>query len=119
MRLLVERFDIGFTLDSYFAAFRIPDLISATIITVGIIVAFLPLFSQYFQKNKEEAWELSNNIINIFLVFLSLLCVIIWFLAPYLINVIVPGFSDSQKELTTSLARIMLFSPIIFSISGL
>ena len=50
MRLLAGKFDVAFTLDCYFAAFRIPDLISAIIITGGIIVSFLPLFSE---KRKE------------------------------------------------------------------
>jgi putative peptidoglycan lipid II flippase len=119
MRLLVERFDVGFALDSYFAAFRIPDFISVTLITGGIIVSFLPLFSEYFLKSKDKGWELTNNILNIIFVFLSFICLTIWIFAPQLINLIVPGFSQAQKELTITLTRIMFVSPLIFSISGI
>ncbi len=119
MRLLAGRFDIGFTLDSYFAAFRIPDLISATLITGGIIVSFLPLFSQHFQKDKKKAWELANNMINISFVTFAAICVTVWIFAPQLINLIAPGFPEAQKELTVSLVRIMFVSPLIFAISGI
>ena len=119
LRLLAEKFDIGFTLDSYFAAFRIPDLISATIITGGIIVSFLPLFSEHFQKDKKKAWELMNNMINISFVALAVICAIIWLFAHQLIDLIAPGFPDDQKELTVSLVRIMFISPLIFAISAI
>ncbi len=119
MRLLAGRFDVGFTLDSYFAAFRIPDLISATLITGGIIVSFLPLFSQNFQKDRKKAWELANNMVNVSLFGFATICVAIWIFAPQLVNLIAPGFPEAQKELTVSLARIMFISPLIFAVSGI
>lgn len=119
MRLLAGKFDVGFTLDSYFAAFRIPDLISATIITGGIIVSFLPLFSQNFQKKEDQAWDLANNMINISFIFLVVISIFTWIFAPQLVSVIAPGFSGAQKELTINLARIMFVSPIIFAISAI
>lgn len=119
MRLLAGKFDVGFTLDSYFAAFRIPDLISATIITGGIIVSFLPLFSQNFQKKEDRAWDLANNMINISFIFLVVISIFTWIFAPQLVSVIAPGFSGAQKELTINLARIMFVSPIIFAISAI
>ncbi len=119
MRLLAGEFDVGFTLDSYFAAFRIPDLISATIITGGIIVSFLPLFSQNFQKKEDQAWDLANNMINISFIFLVVISIFTWIFAPQLVSVIAPGFSGAQKELTINLARIMFVSPIIFAISAI
>ncbi len=119
MRLLAGRFDVGFTLDSYFAAFRIPDLISATLITGGIIVSFLPLFSQNFQKDRKKAWELANNMVNVSLFGFAAVCVAIWIFAPQLVDLIAPGFPEAQKELTVSLARIMFVSPLIFAISGI
>ena len=118
MRLLAGKFDVAFTLDCYFAAFRIPDLISAIIITGGIIVSFLPLFSEEFQKNEKSAWRLTNNMINISFVILAGISFLIWFFAPYLIDFIVPGFSIDQKELTVDLTRIMFIAPLIFALSA-
>ncbi len=119
MRLLAGRFDVGFTLDSYFAAFRLPDLISATLITGGIVVSFLPLFSQNFQKEEGKAWELANNMVNLSLFGFAAICSAIWVFAPQLVGLIAPGFPEAQKELTVSLARIMFISPLIFALSGI
>ncbi len=118
MRLLAGKFDVGFTLDSYFAAFRIPDLISATIIAGGIIVSFLPLFSRNFQKKEEKAWELANNMIGISLVVLAVLSALIWIFAPQLVSLIAPGFVGAQKILTVKLARIMFVTPLLFAVSA-
>ncbi len=119
MRLLAGRFGAGVEMDSFFAAFRVPDILSATLITGGIIVAFLPIFSQSFKKNEKEAWNFSNNILNITFISIFSLCLLLWILTPLIIDLIAPGFSLEQKELTVSLARIMFVSPLIFGISGI
>ncbi len=124
MRLLVSQYwghgaEAGIQVDSFFAAFRIPDLLSATLISGGIIVAFLPLFAQHFKNNKEEAWKFANNILNVVFLFLFLLCLILWFLAPLIIGIIAPGFELQQKDLTVSLARIMFIGPLLFGLSGI
>ncbi len=68
--LLAKTFGAGPELDVYFAAFRIPDLVYNILIAGGVIVAFLPLFSEYFSKGKkEDAWRFTNNTLNIFFIF--------------------------------------------------
>lgn len=119
VRLLASKFGAGPEIDCYFAAFRIPDFVSATIITGGAITAFLPIFSKLFQKKQEDAWRLSSNLINLSLLFLFFLCLILWILAPYLMEFITPGFDLAQKSLTVSLSRIMFISPLIFLISSI
>ena len=71
--LLRDRFLAGFfgasiDLDIYFTAFRIPDFIYSIIFAGGITVSFLPIFSEYFKKNKEEAWKIVNYVLNLFFV---------------------------------------------------
>ncbi len=119
MRLLAGKFGVGIEIDSYFAAFRIPDLLSATLITGGIIVVFLPLFSSCFQKDKEKAWNFTSNLLTVFSFSLIFLCFLLWISAPLIVEVIAPGFSIEQKELTVSLARIMFIAPLLFGISGI
>ena len=72
-RLLAGTFGAGSELDVYFAAFRIPDFIYGILITGGVTAAFLPVFSEYFKKNREEGWKLTNNVLNCFLVLLILI----------------------------------------------
>ena len=51
-RLLASTFGAGAELDVYFAAFRLPDFIYNILIAGGVLVAFLPLFSEYFSQGK-------------------------------------------------------------------
>ncbi|MDD5569464.1 MAG: lipid II flippase MurJ, partial [Candidatus Pacebacteria bacterium] len=64
-RLLAGTFGASADLDIYFAAFRLPDLIYSIIFAGGVLVSFLPLFSEYQRKNKEESWKITNNILNL------------------------------------------------------
>ncbi len=84
-RLLAGRFGAGVELDIYFAAFRIPDFIYGILIVGGITAAFLPVFSEHFQKNSKEGWELTNNVLNCFLILLIFICLILSIFTPLII----------------------------------
>jgi len=118
-RLLAGRFGAGEELDIYFAAFRIPDFVYGILIIGGITAVFLPVFSEYFEKNKRESWEFTNNVLNCFLILLIFICGILAIFTPLLIKFITPGFSEEQKTLAVSLTRIMFLSPILFGLSSI
>src|SRR3989344_360124 len=66
-RLLAGYFGAGPETGIYFAAFRIPDLIYRILILGGVLVAFLPIFAEYFSESKEKAWEMVNYVLKVFL----------------------------------------------------
>jgi len=105
--------------DIYFAAFRIPDFVYGILITGGIVAAFLPVFSAEFKKSKEDAQILTNNVLTFFLIALIVICSILAIFTPYLIEVLVPGFSLDQKTQTIALTRIMFLSPILLGVSSI
>jgi putative peptidoglycan lipid II flippase len=117
-RLLAGHFGASSDLDVYFAAFRIPDLIYNILIAGGIVVAFVPLFSEYFLKSREEAWKFVNNVLNVFLFLLILISFIIFIFAPFVVKIITPGFNLQQIQLTVLLTRIILLSPILLGLSS-
>ena len=117
-RLLAARFGAGEELDVYFAAFRIPDFIYGLLVMGGVVAVFLPVFAEYYKKSEKEAWELTNNVLNCFLVLLVILCGILAIFTPWLTNIIAPGFSGEQKSLANDLTRIMFLSPIFFGLSS-
>ena len=118
-RLLASTFGAGSDLDVYFAAFRIPDFIYNILIAGGVIVAFLPLFSEYFLKDKKEALDFANNVLNLFFVFLVLISLGISVFAPIFVKIITPGFSPQQISLTVLLTRILFLSPILLGLSSI
>ncbi len=118
-RLLAGRFGAGNELDIYFAAFRLPDLIYSILIMGAISSAFIPVFAEYFQKNKKEAWHLTSGLFNLVSVILIVLAVVFIVLAPWLISLVAPGFSGIKREMTILLTRIMFLSPLLLGMSSI
>jgi len=127
-RLLAGHFGAGSELDIYFAAFRIPDFVYGLLIAGGITAAFLPVFAEYFEGGKEKepgsewskkALDLTNNVLNCFLLLLILVCSILAIFTPFIVKFIIPGFSPENRALTINLTRIMFLSPIFFGLSSI
>src|SRR4030042_5344406 len=64
-RLLVGAFGAGDTLDAYFAAFQVPDFAYNLLILATLSVAFIPVFCEYLNRDKTEAWRIANSILNL------------------------------------------------------
>ena len=106
-------------LDVYFAAFRIPDFIYQILIFGGVVVAFLPLFSEYYSKSRDDAWRFANNTLNAFFLFLVGVSAVVFLFATQFTRWIAPGFDAAQLAQTAFLTRLMLVSPILFGISSI
>jgi putative peptidoglycan lipid II flippase len=130
-RILAGQLGAGASLDIYYAAFRIPDLIFNLLVLGALSAGFVPIFTGLlknplekvkdvltFEKNK-SAWDLANNVLNIMTVGLSLLTVIGIIFTPELIKLTAPGFSSDQQAQTVTLTRIMFLSPLLLGISGI
>jgi len=118
-RLLAGIFGAGNELDVYYTAFTIPDFIALILIFGAISAAIIPIFSSYYLKSKDDAWKYVSNLLNVFLGFLIIICIILIFLTPFLISIIAPGFLGEKKELAILLMRIMFLSPIILGASNM
>jgi len=126
-RILAGEFGAGDTLDIYYAAFRIPDLVFNLLVLGALSAGFIPIFIGLLKNKKQsrsqssvagQAWQLANNVLNILglgLIILSGLGIIF---APYLMKLVVPGFSPDKQALTVGLTRIMFLSPIFLGISS-
>lgn len=117
--MLAGKFGASQTLDIYYAAFRIPDLIYNLLIVGAISSAFLPIFYEYLTKNKDEAFKFASNILNVLLIALLFLSAILIIFAPTLIYFVVPGFSKGSLDLAIKISRILFLSPLLLGISAL
>ena len=118
-RLLSSTFGAGEVLDAYYAAFRLPDLIFNTLILGALSSAFIPIFLKYWNKNKEEAWNITNSVFNILFLIVLVLGLVAFALAPSIIKYLVPGFDLETQSLTISLTRIMLIGILFFTCSNI
>jgi putative peptidoglycan lipid II flippase len=107
-------------LDAFWAAFRIPDTIFNLLVAGALSSAFIPVFSSYLAKEREqEAWHVASSVMNTMLASLVALSALVWVGAPYLVPLMAPEFDGPQLALTTELTRIMLLSPIFMGLSAL
>src|SRR5665811_2325961 len=77
-RILAGSFGAGSTLDTYFAAFRIPDLIFNLVILGALSAGFIPIFTALIRRHRDgkeggvekgdEAWLLVSNVLNFLLI---------------------------------------------------
>ena len=105
-------------LDTYFTAFRLPDLVFNVIILGAVSAAFVPIFSGYLAVgDREKAYTFANKIISTCLVVVLFVVLIMFIFMPNLIQLIAPHFNDDKINLTISLSRLLLLSPIIFTFS--
>ncbi len=114
---LAQKISTNF-LDTYYAAFRIPDLILNLLILGALSTAFIPIFAEHLaKKQSKEAWHIANSFINIAFVAIIICMIILWALMPSLIHAMVGSFDTEKQILTIKLGRIMLLSPLFFSLS--
>lgn len=106
-------------LDTYFAAFRVPDFLFNFLILGTVSAAFIPVFVQYRDKGEREAWDVASMTISLAVVVLVGVSLLLAVFMPVLIPFVVPDFSPEKQTVTTDLARLMLIQPIFFGLSYL
>lgn len=102
----------------FFAAFRIPDLIFQLLIFGAVSVAFIPIFTDFLQKDEKEAFGFAADILNVVLLGFVAACIVVFIFALPLTHLVVPGFSPAQKEATAELTRLILLGQILLVIGS-
>lgn len=109
-----------YNLDTYYAAFRIPDLLYNLLIFGAISAAFIPIFTQYKKEDKmNEAWAFASSMLHLMTIGILVISCIVYIFAPYLVHIVAGGFTDEAFTITVRLMRIMLLSPILFTLSSI
>lgn len=114
-RMLFSTFGAGDILDSYFAAFRLPDFLFNILVLGALSSAFIPVFLKH---EREEGWRIANSVMTILLVVFGVFAVFAYVFAPTLAALYAPGFSGEKLEATVALSRIMLLSMLLFVASN-
>ncbi len=109
------------TLDAYYAAFRVPDLIFICIASLASITVIIPFLVPKMDNNKvtPEAQKYLNDIFTTFFCLMIVVASIAFLLMPYLVFFIAPGFDPVLQSKVILMSRIMLLSPILMGLSNL
>ncbi len=120
-RTLASVIGAGPVLDTYYAAFRIPDFLYISIASLASITVILPFLMNRINVNDEgkQARIFLNNIFSVYMLFMFSISLVIAMLMPYIASYIAPGFSAEQLASLILTSRIMLLSPIFIGLSNL
>ncbi len=119
-RTLASVIGAGPVLDTYYAAFRIPDFIYISIASLASVTVLLPfLINKIKGDDKSKAHFFLDNVFSAFMIFMIIASIIVAILIPYIARYIAPGFSPSQLHSLIITSRIMLLSPIFIGLSNL
>lgn len=117
---IARAFGTSPSLDAYYAAFNLPDLLYALIPGGALASVFIPVLAGYLtQDDQRGAWELISGVLNVVLLLVAGLGGLAALTAPWLVtHVLAPGFTPAQQALTADLMRLVLISTLIFAASG-
>ncbi|HMK49669.1 MAG TPA: murein biosynthesis integral membrane protein MurJ [Thermodesulfovibrionales bacterium] len=108
--------------DTFFAAFRIPNLLRELFAEGSMSAAFIPVLTEYRKKyGEEEATGLVKTTFTFILVVVGLVCLVGIICSPAIVSVIAPGFLAFPEKfsLTVLLTRIMFPFLLFISLAAL
>jgi len=106
--------------DSYFAAFKIPDLFFYVIAAGVLGVVLIPVLSEHMVKNdRRGVWALSNSLMNLMAIIMFFVGVIIFIFAEQLMHIVAPNLSPDQLHNATTIMRFISFNPLFFTLAGI
>ena len=107
-------------LDAFWAAFLIPDTLFNLLVAGALASAFIPVFTGYLAKEREdEAWRVASSVMNAIVLLLIGFSAAMWVLAPTIVPVLASFHDPAQVQTAIHLTRIMLISPIFMGLSAL
>ncbi len=114
--LLAAQFGASHTLDLYYAAFRIPDFLFATVASLLSLYALLPVLSRLEAGSPGGAVAFLRESLVVFFVAMGAVSLVAFILAPMIIPLIAPGLASPEL---VHLARLLLLQPILLGASNI
>lgn len=119
-RMLAHQFGAGMSLDVYYAAFRVPDFLYASIASFVAVTVLIPFLLERMGDGRgDEAKRFFNSVFVAFSGAIGVAALFAFFFMPKLASLVVPGFSSADTESFILLSRVLLVSPIVLGLSNL
>jgi putative peptidoglycan lipid II flippase len=118
-RLLAGTYGAGASLYIYYTAFRIPDILFVAVASFFSFTILIPFFIERERKSHESAREFISTMFSGFMIMMSVVAMAAYFMMPWLVRLIAPGFEGSMLDTTIELSRWLILSPVILGLSNL
>jgi putative peptidoglycan lipid II flippase len=116
--LVAFYFGASASTDAFFSAYLVPDAIY--IITAAGVLSgvFMPMLGKIKQKSQEAYLDYMSAFLFVNTVFTGILAVVAYIFMPEILDLLMAQASAETRELTVELSRILLWSPILFSLAN-
>ncbi len=110
----------GLLMDAFTIAFRIPNLLRDLFAEGALSTAFTTTFTKTFATDGDAAaWRLANKVCTLAIVALSVITIVGIVAAPWLVEILAPGFKGEKAVLTITLTRVMYPFILLVSVAAL
>jgi len=107
-RVFAHYFGTSAAGDAFTAAFKIPNFLLNVFGEGALSASFIPIYSKLLAlDDKEEASRVARAVLGLLALITSVVVLVGVFAAPYLIDVIAPGFEDERRELAIRIVQIL------------
>jgi putative peptidoglycan lipid II flippase len=120
-QVMAVLFGAGFYMDAFVVAFRIPNLLRDLFAEGALSAAFVTVFTDYDQKEGQEAaWRLANNVLLTLTILLSLITILGIIFSEDIVRIMASDFSRvaGKIALTRLLTNIMFPFLILVSLAA-
>lgn len=117
-RIIAVHFGTSAATDTYNASFLIPDMLFNLFIAGALAAAFLPVFSDYLVKDKNEAYKIANTMLTGAVLVIAALSGVAYFFMEEIIPFMFGHADSSMQTDIINMTRLMLASSILFAISN-
>jgi len=112
-------FGVSGAMSAFTIAFQVPNLVRALFADAALQGAFVPVFTELLEKGRrKEAFAVASGLLSLITMVLGSITILFWLLAPYIMPIFAPGFSDHLQDLTVQLSRIMFPIVLLLALSG-
>lgn len=116
--VISNQFGASHEYEAYLAAIRLSDTLFQVLAGGAVASAFIPAFAGYLaRRDMATAWRMASSLLTIAAVFMTPVALLLILFAPQVMSVMASGWDEPTQQLAANLARILLFSPVIFAVS--
>ena len=114
------QFGTGAANDAFAAAQQLPETVFVLVAGGALGSSFIPVFARIRHSDQAQAWRLASAVMTLSAACAAMFGLLVAVFAPALVEHLL--FTDrppAQQQLMTDMIRLMMITPLIFSVSGL
>ena len=114
------QFGTGAAYDAFAAAQQLPESVFVLVAGGALGSSFIPVYAKYRAIDPEQAARLAGAVMTLSAAAAGLLGLLVYALAPPLVSLaLYSERSPQEQQLMIDMVRLMMLTPVIFSVSGL